>query len=86
MTPQELMDLDGAGSAAKQCKADGNWDEDAGKSYKQFYVMIDGYIAHTEKITVSARSEEEAYNVAENKSDQYFDHDYVETYDAKEIK
>lgn len=84
-TPQQLMDLPYAGQASTQCEQDGNWDEDAGKKYKEWTVDLEGYDKAALKVTVKARSEDEAYEEADDLGKGEFDiYNEGDCYNAKE--
>lgn len=91
LTPQELMDLPGAGSAEKQLRKEGRWDEElcvdeSGETEYEFVVKVMGSylpIPETQKHTVTANSIEEAKEKAEDMTD--FDEiDGCEIVSAKE--
>ena len=60
MTPQELMDIEGAGNAEKALKKSGDWDEYAGLEYKTYSVTFAVMVSEERTITVKARNEDEA--------------------------
>ena len=75
LTPQQWIDLPGAGMAEKQLRKDGRWNEAKafdGSTPITVTVKVTGYYEpeiETQYITVTATSEEEAFDMAEDKSD-----------------
>lgn len=75
MTPQDLMNLPYAGMAEKQLRKDGRWDDavafDDETEFK-VTVKVKGYYEpelETQRVTVTAASEEEAFDLANDLSD-----------------
>jgi len=75
LTPQQLIDLPGYGMAEKQLRNDGRWSDAEsfdGVTAVTVTVKVTGYYepdVETQYITVTATSEDEALDMAEDKSD-----------------
>lgn len=73
MTPQELMDLPGAGQAERCLRANGKWDEYAGLAEKVYLVKVCGAIYQEIEYRQKARHADEAEEQVEKIAKQSFD-------------
>lgn len=80
MTPQQLIDMPGYGKAEQHLRATGQWDDtriidETGNTEYEFVVEVSGRydpVSEHQRFTVTARSEQEAYDLACEQCD--FDH------------
>lgn len=77
MTPQQLLDIPGAGNAKKELIKQGKWDEYAGLPYRDFAVEMKAEITIEDTIIVRARHEDEADDMAAKK--------FASTHDCDEM-
>ena len=89
LTPQELIDIPGAGRAEKHLRDQGQWDDKSildGETEYKITVKVTGYydpMSESQYFDVIATSEDEAKDMAEELSD--FDHiDDLEIITVKE--
>lgn len=83
MTPQEMINLPGYGSARPHLVKQKQWDEYAGLPYRKFSVEMRAEIVIEDTIHVRARHKDEADDMAVKKfaSDHDCDESEVETVD-----
>ena len=75
MTPQQLIDLKGYGSAMSHLIKTGKWDEYAGMKSREFSVKLEATVTIEDTIVVTARHKDEAEKIACDKFSSLHDAD-----------